>query len=101
MAGFYTCISLLDRICSKKKQDSNCSLAAICPRFSGTNFTSNLFLILSPIDHKNVPYMSTFLCPNTSPDPSGTHKNILNCLPVAVPVIILQVFQHGSCDRHT
>lgn len=51
----------------------------VCPRLSRPVLTSNVFPIF-PINHKNVPYMSTFLCPNASPNLLLTHEQSQNIL---------------------
>lgn len=45
----------------------------MCPRFPRTVLTSNMFRIF-PINHKNAPYISTFLCLNASPNMVLIHK---------------------------
>lgn len=94
-------ISLLSSICSKRKQDSNSSVPAICPRFSGTSLTLNLFLIFSSSTTRMFPIFQHF-CVQMQPPIWFSHtRETLKHLSVVLSVLIfLQVFHPGSNDQH-
>lgn len=88
-------------ICSKEKQDSNCALAAICSRFSGTSLTSNLFLIFPHQPQECSLYFNIFVSKYITQSDSHIQEKTLNHLSVVLSVvIILQGFQPGSYDQH-